>query len=627
VKKGEMGYYNFRAIKAERRMEISRVIMGCLRLDTFRNSLTVGQLNFARVRAKLFKTLYTTIWWTDVLRGRSTGKGSKVYQEARKIGGRLVHIGVYENWGDLLFEAYDSRTGNVYTHHATLAQVTNCIRHNHAALAGYLTSVRVNRYTSSVMGVILDRLDFYLPGEEGTNGIRKFWRTEMWNEQPRLSLNLRLEDGFRGPVFEMNRRISGRTVVAKIYKNSRGDLRAVVSKGQHGVEHSRYHGDDLSLIVDKVALRRIVRMQPGLLKPKNVVELYKFVFDKLDLVESDAECLVKQDAYQTALERERAGKERMGEALKNHTKWAKLTRAPVLRELEKIVHARDDAEVHSGYTLMMKSDIEEDDQFEVVNEASWSSSNGRNFTCRICVTDNKEFVMSVRKESKIEMYGRWEGRERSEMAREDVASKAARDTEKHIKDTAAVHYLHRMREQAVSRGLLAEMKAVRRCENLKEKYVDVLREKMAKKKSCMIANARAVCRDWASRVEMDKGGGLVISSDTQKGKIWQQRSFTHHGVSEVWKYGKETSALREGRLPFGVQDNEAYLDVGTRRLRKKQADWKLGKKRFQGAGFVVKQSRARVMFKWRVGKKVKRVQPSKRGLVEREVVVKPRIMR
>lgn len=58
VKEGQFAYYNLRALRAARQQEICDVLMDCLRLDTFRNVLTVGQLNFARIKTKLLKTLY-----------------------------------------------------------------------------------------------------------------------------------------------------------------------------------------------------------------------------------------------------------------------------------------------------------------------------------------------------------------------------------------------------------------------------------------------------------------------------------------------------------------------------------------------------------------------------------------
>ena len=620
VKAGGFSYFNLKRLKAERQAAICGVIMGCLRLDTFRSTLTVGQLNFARIRTKLLSSLFTTLWWSDMLRGRTSGKGNKVFQEARKIGSRLVHVGVYENWGDMLFECYDAKLGHVYTHYATMAQILYTVRDNHAAVASYLNGIRINRYCDAVMKVILDRLDFTLPGEDG-----KYWRQQLWNETPRLSLNKTIDECYRGPLFHEQRRVSGRTVVAKIMTSSRGDLRVCIEKGRHGTEHSKYNGPPLKIDIDKEALRRIVRVDRTLLKPSRRLALYRFLFDKLELVHANDEALVGQDAWKTALERERLGKERMNEALVAHTKWAKLTRAPVIREVDQFVYDPNaSAAIPNAYILYMKKDVEEDDQFEIVYEGSWDSSNDRHFTARICVTDENEFALSIREENKFEMQGRWEHQERSLMSVEDEVSRAAANVAKVIDDQAAVHYLHKMREGRALENALAGMRMERRTLNLKMKFVDDVKAKKAKSIKEMLVNAAGAARGMLSRLKIDGNGELEVSGCT--GAIVQQKAFSHSSVGKVLKYSREGIQLSEGKLPRGVADNRQFLDVSERRKRRWRGDMKMGKRRFMGVGVVVRQSRAKVQFKWKVGSQTRRVGPSKRGLVVREVVVKPRVI-
>ncbi|GMH53247.1 hypothetical protein TrST_g11716 [Triparma strigata] len=621
VKAGGFSYFNLKRLKAERQTAICGVIMNCLRLDTFRNTLTVGQLNFARIRTKLLSSLYDTLWWTDSARGRSSGKGTKVFQECRKVGNRLVYVGVYENWGDFLFECYEPKLSQVYTLHATMPELLYTLRDTPAAIASYLTGVRINRYTEELFKVVLDRLDFSLPGENG-----RWWRQQLWNETPRLSLHKEHSSCYRGPLYHEQRRVSRRTVVAKIMASSRGDFRLLIERGQHGVEHSRYNGPPLKLDIDKEALRRIVRADLTLLKPSRKLELYKFLFDKLELVHADDEALTSQPAWKTALERERFGLERMESALAAHTKWSKLTNAPVIREVDKFVKD-ETARMRDAFMLYLKREIEEDDQFEIVYEGSWSAAEHRHFTARICITDKSEFAVSLREENKFEMWGRWEHKEREIMAVEDERSRKASEVAQMIHDQAAVHTLHLKRERAERENDLKVMRMERRAKNLGQKFVKELREMRETRAKTMIDNARYVAKAMVKQLAM-KDGELVIFPNNvwkgQKKRIFQMRSFSHHGVSETWKYSKALEELKSGKLPKGVADNDAFTDVTERRLRRKHdGSMKLKKNRFSGVGMVVQQSHAKVQFKWKSRGKIRRVTPSKRGVISREVIVKP----
>ena len=61
------------------------------------------------------------------------------------MGGRLVFVGVYNSWGDLMFECYEGKLGQVYTLYCTLPEILYALRHDPAAVASYLTGVRINR--------------------------------------------------------------------------------------------------------------------------------------------------------------------------------------------------------------------------------------------------------------------------------------------------------------------------------------------------------------------------------------------------------------------------------------------------------------------------------------------------
>jgi hypothetical protein len=125
-------------------------------------------------------------------------------------------------------------------------------------------------------------------------------------------------------------------------------------------------------------------------------------------------------------------------------------------------------------------------------------------------------------------------------------------------------------------------------------------------------------------------GKLELQLKRTKGKkdIYQQRSFENHCVSDNSTWSPELVLLGKGVLPKNVGDNEQFMDWSKRRKRRKfDGGMRMGKMRFMGVRPDVKQDRAKVQFRWKVGKKVKKVTPSKRGVVVSEVVVKPRVMR
>jgi len=629
VKQGQFAYYNLRSLKAARQQDICEVLMNSLRLDTFRNTLTVGQLNFARVKTKLLSTLYDTLWWHDLNRKRSSGRGTKVFQEARKIGKRLVFVGVYDSWGDLLFECYESKLGQVYTLYCTMPEILFALKSNHAAVASYLTGVRINRYTDELMKVILDRLDFTLPGEEG-----RWWRQQLWNETPRLSLCKNHHECYRGPLYFEQRRVSGRTVVAKVMGSSRGDLRILVEKGEHGVEHSRYNGPPLTIDIDKEALRRIVREDMGLLKPSRKLDLYKFLFGKMELLAANDDVLRSRQAWKLAVEREEAGKERMLSSFEAHTKWAKLSNAPVMREVKDFVIPQIPvAVVPPHFLLCMKKDVDEDDQYEIVYEGCYGASESRHFTARICCTDTNEFTLSLKHETVFEKWGRFEANERELMVHEDGLSRKFALVEEHIESQAAVRYLKSNRESAKKRLVLADLRFKRKCDNMKKLYVKELAEQREKKTAKGIEDAKAAADILFKRVTIDGGGAfgkcsLLIEKRKGKKDIFQQRSFENHCVSESPLWSPQLVKLRSGVLPSDVGDNAQYNDLSKRRKKRKfNGRMLMGKQRFMGVSHEIEQSRAKVPFKWKVGKKVRKIVPSKRGVVVNEIVVKPRTMR
>ena len=52
---------------------------------------------------------------------------NEIFREARQVAGRLTTLVVYETWGDLLFEAYEPDSRNLYSLHASLADIVTVL--------------------------------------------------------------------------------------------------------------------------------------------------------------------------------------------------------------------------------------------------------------------------------------------------------------------------------------------------------------------------------------------------------------------------------------------------------------------------------------------------------------------
>ena len=93
-------------------------------------------------------------------RGKTSGKGTEVFREGRKIGGCYVQIVVFENWGDLLFETYEPRTGEVATALCTSNEIKEVLQEAPEWTACWEMSVKTNKYDAHIMRHICGLLDF-----------------------------------------------------------------------------------------------------------------------------------------------------------------------------------------------------------------------------------------------------------------------------------------------------------------------------------------------------------------------------------------------------------------------------------------------------------------------------------
>ena len=155
------GFTQRHAVFDERRKLVIDKLVHALRLSRFdQGTVCLDGLSYRACR-RLFKgRIERTQWMMDHVKGRTSMKGIKIFTEGRKIGGKIVHLSVYENHGDLVFEAYHSRTGYASTLLVSSVDVTQSLNDMPSQVEYWESSIRTCKYSSDLMRVICDRLTF-----------------------------------------------------------------------------------------------------------------------------------------------------------------------------------------------------------------------------------------------------------------------------------------------------------------------------------------------------------------------------------------------------------------------------------------------------------------------------------
>ncbi|CAN0448371.1 unnamed protein product, partial [Ectocarpus sp. 8 AP-2014] len=94
---------------------IPQVFVESLKLDIYQHELAIGKLFLIRRSAELKSRLLESLWHQDAVIGRSSGRGTEIFRQFRRLGTGWAAVAVYETWGDLFFEAYDPTTTSTMT--------------------------------------------------------------------------------------------------------------------------------------------------------------------------------------------------------------------------------------------------------------------------------------------------------------------------------------------------------------------------------------------------------------------------------------------------------------------------------------------------------------------------------
>ncbi|ETW08615.1 hypothetical protein H310_01156 [Aphanomyces invadans] len=138
--------------------ECAHALIHLIKLNPFSGAVTIGRVDFFRVREALQSKLVQSHWWHDLCRGRQRGRGDEVYRQATNVHGCVCHVVIHENWGDLTVQLYEPRSRQFWTCKVPLADTIHALRVSPTKLQHWLLCVRTNRYSDAVFEPILQNI-------------------------------------------------------------------------------------------------------------------------------------------------------------------------------------------------------------------------------------------------------------------------------------------------------------------------------------------------------------------------------------------------------------------------------------------------------------------------------------
>mmetsp|Transcript_27650 Transcript_27650/g.85407 ORF Transcript_27650/g.85407 Transcript_27650/m.85407 type:complete len:560 (-) Transcript_27650:2940-4619(-) len=220
-------------------------------------------------------------------------------------------------------------------------------------LAQLLCAVTLCAFPSRLIRNLIDRLDFVLPGEDGrlekskstsddVNMLmpkRKWWRSSLAHEKPRIVYHEQRAASFRGPVCKAeNIRVSARVAQATLFADSTGGFRLLLTKTSHGVDST------LTLDIPKNMLFRVVKgallasnnvrtmtskatSYSSILNPDRRADLFRFLWCRLRITDEDS---ANREAHGMSQARRQHQVRRLGAALLSFERWV-FSSDPALR--------------------------------------------------------------------------------------------------------------------------------------------------------------------------------------------------------------------------------------------------------------------------------------------------------
>ncbi|CAM9511207.1 unnamed protein product [Chrysoparadoxa australica] len=321
-------------------------------------------------------------------------------------------VSVYENWGDLLFEAYDLGADMLLRLHARMQKIAACLVDQPEVLRQYLLAVQVGKYSRQLVRCIVDRIEGHLPAEDS-----RWWRRPITGEVPYMQLMSSNLERYRGPIWGQTCLLSGKAVHMSVKESSRGDLLIEVTPAESAkLRIMTFPEKIMRLELRARDVRELAHAtgRPELLRHDLKAELLQHLVRHMTLKEKEEVPVCEGEQPPQAV---------VSAAVEAFRGWAgRSSAASFLLPLP--VDVAGEAPGKCKYTLGLSIMYRTDEHSVRLLEDSWSPGDGRWFHAKVSVTDAEAAWMSIvlRPETHLQEKRRKERENCQLMAEEDKAS-------------------------------------------------------------------------------------------------------------------------------------------------------------------------------------------------------------
>ena len=293
--KPHAGFVQRRDVFENRRRVVIERLVKLLCLNRYdKDDVVLDKFLLRKQRRVLFERLERCYWWKDMLRKRSGGKGVEIYREGRKVGGGYVVMSIFENNGDLVFEAYHPRSGLGCSLRVMFDDITASLAEEPKWANYWESSAGTNIYSVDLLRHIVDKLTFITvpnhppPPWEGISTLQ--WDATGILEDIRKghSRGLREDDDAHVKILVLRKRqretfvikyqdvrmVSGDRMTTTVLENSRGDMILEA----HDPRSSQRHSIDCS----RDRLRIILKDHPKLISERGM-NMWRYMLDLIAL--------------------------------------------------------------------------------------------------------------------------------------------------------------------------------------------------------------------------------------------------------------------------------------------------------------------------------------------------------
>ncbi|ETK82811.1 hypothetical protein L915_11887 [Phytophthora nicotianae] len=140
---------------------IADMLISLSTLDRFTGEFTLQKLEFYQTLRQLSPQFLSSRVMRDLQQGRKCGQGDEILRQVVAVDGRLCVVVVYENWGDLTFAIYHSKTGEFFRLFMPLSEILDILSKKPLMLRLWINCVKSNSYTKPLLVSLLKHVRFF----------------------------------------------------------------------------------------------------------------------------------------------------------------------------------------------------------------------------------------------------------------------------------------------------------------------------------------------------------------------------------------------------------------------------------------------------------------------------------